>query len=231
MKIRCKVNYRSIKKSLLAGFANNVLNTLFVNTLVFVTPPMTAAILLALKQDFDDKYDRYTKRTISKGDMLASRAALIAALDTLSAYVNTVADGDPIIILEGGFEPTKGTASDTNPPMQPTGVTLERGSSRELIADCTPTDGAMFNGAILVANEELPVGIVISDGGQIVVEEEGPVSAAAASEIKFILDLNKGRKKSFKNLQVGVTYYVYFWATNTAGVSILSEGVSKKVIE
>ncbi|MGE0638452.1 MAG: hypothetical protein AB7G44_03700 [Bacteroidia bacterium] len=232
MKIRCKVNYRSIKKSLLAGFANNVLNTLYVNTAIFLTPPLPAATLLALKIDFDDKYDRYTKRTISKGDMLASRAALIAALDTLSAYVNTVADGDAIIILEGGFEPTKGNANNANPPAQPVGVTLERGSSRELIADCTPADGVMFNGAVLIANHELPENITISDGGQIVVEDDGTVTpSSAASGIQYILDLNKGRKKSFKNLQVGVTYYVYFWAANTAGVSILSEMASKKVVE
>ncbi len=232
MNIRSKVNYRTIAKSLLAGFANNVLNTLYVNIVVFMTPPITAAALLALKIDFADKYDRYTKRTISKGDMLASRAALIAALDILSSYVTTVADGNPIVILEGGFEPTKGNANNANPPAQPIGVTLERGSSRELIADCTPADGVIFNGAILVADEELPVDIIISDGGQIVVDENGPVTpTAAASGIKFILDLNKARKKSFKNLQVGTTYFVYFWASNTAGVSILSGVASKKVVE
>ena len=52
-----------------------------------------------------------------------------------------------------------------------------------------------------------------------------------AGGIGAILDLTKGRKKKFSNLQVGVTYYVYFWAMNAGGVSPLSDAVSKRVVE
>jgi len=57
------------------------------------------------------------------------------------------------------------------------------------------------------------------------------ISAAAIAEVKFILDFNKSRKKTFSGLQIGTTYYLYYWAMNAAGVSPMSDVVSKKMVE
>lgn len=54
---------------------------------------------------------------------------------------------------------------------------------------------------------------------------------SAASGVKYILDLNKGRKKNFTNMQIGTTYYLYYWAMNAAGVSPMSDVVSKKMVK
>ena len=59
----------------------------------------------------------------------------------------------------------------------------------------------------------------------------GGGASPSAGTLRFIIDLNKARKKTFSSLQIGTTYYVYYWAVNAAGVSILSEPASKKVLE
>jgi hypothetical protein len=222
-----------MKLSLLENFALTILDMLYSHTATFPSPPIMAPIFNVLITDYATKYAGYRARSVPKANMLAAKNALITALDTLSNYVNDIANGNDVIILESGFIPTKGNASNVTPPLQPTGVTLVRGNSRELIAECAAAANVDFNGAILAADEPLSEDIYINSDGQIVVtdDDDATPSASAVTAIKFIVDLTKGRKKKFSNLQVGVKYYVYFWATNSAGVSILSEGVSKNVVE
>lgn len=236
-KIRCKLSYHYLKIALLQIFAAGVRNGIYTNVAVFMTPAITQAVFEALIADFNTKYDNYKNRIGSKGDYLTAKSALMAALDTLADYVNGVALGNPDIIILAGYEPTKGSSNNVPPPLQAQNVTITRGTPGTLITDCDPVANADSYGVILVAGSELPETVIMSGSGQLEYTDDGlsgspsGTASAAVPMVKVIIDLNKNRKKTFINLQIGTTYYVYYWSMNAGGVSPLSEVVSKKVLE
>ena len=233
-KIRCRVNYHSLFGEKLTTFAVGVDNGIYEHNPPFDTPPMTRPDFQLLISAFVTENAAYEGHTATRAEMEEKRTDLMQGLDIQSTYVDTVADGDKEIIELAGFIATKGNNSQKPKPGQPVGVVLNRGISRELVSDCPVVENADSYGALLVAGNPLPENIVISDGGQIIYEGDmgpEPIPTAGAGAITFILDLTKGRKKTFSNLQVGTTYYVYYWCMNSAGVSVLSDGVSKSVIE
>lgn len=235
VKIKCKLKYRQLRTTKITVFAKGVSNGIFNNNPPFITPPGTQAVLDALIQTYETKYGNFLLHKVPFSEVDEARDLLIAGLEPYRAYVDTEANGNPTIIALAAFEPTKGSKSKLVAPVQPTGGKLERGIQDELLAECDPIANADSYGAIL-STQPLPAWFTINGFGQVIVEQgntPGPVppSAPSAGSIGAILDLTKPRKKKFSNLQVGVTYYVYFWAINAGGVSPLSEAVSKKVIE
>lgn len=235
VKIRCKLNYHELRTTKIKVFAIGVRDGVFGNNPPFAAPPVTQAALQLLIDDYAAKYDAYTLHTASISEVDDARDLLMAELDLIRPYIDTVANGNATIISLAGYEPTKGNSSTVIKPIQPIGVTLERGIQDELAAECAAIPGADSYGAVLVA-EPLPEWFVINGFGQVVMQQGNtpapiPPAAPTPGSIGAILDLTKGRKKKFSNLQVGVTYYVYFWAMNAGGVSPISVGVSKKVIE
>lgn len=235
VKIRCKLSYHSLRTNVIKVFAVGVRDGIFNNNPPFITPPITIVALQLLIDDYSAAYDAFKLHTAAISSVDDARDLLMAGLDTLRVYVDTEANGNAIIIALAGFEPTKGSANNVVKPLQPTGVTLVRGIQGELIAECATIIDADSYGAVLTS-ELLPAWFVIDGFGQVVIEQgntPGPIppSAPSPGNADGILDLTKARKKKFSNLQVNVTYYVYFWAANAAGVSPLSNAVSKKVIE
>lgn len=235
-KIRCKLSYHELTGDPLNTFAVGVDNGIYSHNPPFITPPVTQAAYQALITAFVNEHAAYEGHTATKAEMEEKRLDLMTGLDTQSNYVNTVANGDAAVIELAGFLATKGSGNKKNKPGQPTGVELNRGISRELVSNCPVVENAEAYGAILVAGNPLPPGIVITDGGQIIYDGNsspmpGPMPGPTPGSIVFIMDLTKGRKKKFSNLQIGTTYYIYYWAANSAGVSVLSEGVSRSVIE
>lgn len=234
-KIRCRVNYHNYKLDTIDVFAVGVRDGIYNNPTLFPAPPMGLPLFDGLITDYVNKRGAYKSRTIPRAVFLVAKDSLMSGLDTMSVYVNTVANNDPLIIGQSGYIPTKGNNTPINPPVQPTGVTLKRALAGELEADCTVINNAESYGAALVANSPLPPEIMINPLGQIVVNDSNQLPPTPPTpdveNIKFILDLNKTRKKTFTGLQVGITYYVYYWAMNAGGVSPLSEPVSRKVVE
>ncbi len=235
VKIRCKLSYHSLRTNPIKVFAVGVRDGVFNNNPPFITPPTTQIALQLLIDNYSDAYDAFKLHTASMSEVDETRDLLMAGLDVLREYVDTEANGNATIIALGGFVPTKGSSNNVAAPLQPTGVTLVRGIQGELVAECAAITDADSYGAVL-ATKLLPVWFVINGFGQIVIEQGNtpspiPPSGPTPGNTGGILDLTKGRKKKFSNLQVGVTYYVYFWAMNAGGVSPLSDAVSKKVIE
>jgi hypothetical protein len=236
-KIKCKKSYHEYKVGDIPIFFGGVRAGIYGNPTTFMTPPFTEAIFIANTENYTLKRDAYKNGGIAqKGDYLTAENELMTMLDTTADYVDTVANGNAAIILDGGYVPTKGSSSAVVAPLKPEGVTLVRTNNNlELASDCTIVAGAEAYGAVLTA-EPLDAGVIISPWGQITVrDDEGtspaPALSSATSPIKYVLDLNKNRRKIFTGLQIGTTYYVYYWAVNAAGVSPLSEGASRKVVE
>jgi hypothetical protein len=155
--------------------------------------------------------------------------------------VNSVALNNPDTIILGGYLPTKGVTNNVPAPLQAQNVTITRGTPGTLETDCDPVLNAESYGVIVVADNPLPPNIIMNGMGQIEVSDDdmggGGAALPAAGPgpgtivIKALIDLNKNRKKTFINLQIGTTYYVYYWSMNAGGVSQLSVVVSKKVLE
>lgn len=235
--IRARVNYRHINLEMLEAFALLVLAGIYNNVAIFMGPPLTQPVFTALVNDYVTKLAKFKAHALSKAEFDLSKEALITALDTLRVYVDSVALGDATIISLAGYEPTKGSASSTTPPVQPTGITFAKGITGEFITECEIIQGAVSYNAALVANNPIPANVVMNGLGQLVVTDanSGPatpgMSGTSLSGIDYIIDFNKSRTKKFGNLQMGTTYYLYYWAMNAAGVSPMSDVVSKKMVE
>ena len=231
-KIRCKLSYHNLKNDLIDVFAVGVRDGIYNNVSVFMTPPLPQPDFQGLIDTYINTHGAYKQGGLAqKGPFLAAKTALMEGLDQTAEYVNTVAKNDANIITLAGYVPTKGNSSSVNPPPQPTGITVKRGISGELLAECPKIATVLFYGAFLIADSPLPDNIMINGEGQLVVDENaptpippsGPSPAPGPSTMYFAIDFNKSRKKKFTALTKGRMYYIYFYAGNAGGISPLSE--------
>lgn len=228
LKVKPSLSYHNYKRDNVESFAVAVRDGIFENGTVFPTPPITQSDCQTLIDDFINKYGAYQFGGRSnKGPYQAAYASLIVGLDSLAGYVNTVAAGDANKILMSGFIPTKGISSAINPPAVPATPMVKRGITGVLIAEVEVVAGAEFYGCIVILNQIKPDYANINGTGQLVLTDDGsnpPPPPPSVSGVIF--DFNKSRKKTFINLQVGFTYYFYFYAINANGVSQLSNGAA-----
>lgn len=236
-KIRCSLSYHQAKVGDITTIAGKVREGVFTNTTPFPSPPMTQVAFQALITDFQDKRDIYKAGgSAAKGPYEYALSALMAGMDQMAEYVDDQADGDPNMILLGGFVPTKGSRSDTPAPVQATGVRVKAGETGQLLAECDKQDVATGYGAILTVGEPLPPEINIDEKGQLYMSGDAPTPAASSSPLSTILlaggiiDFNPNRKKVFTGLTRGVTYYIVFFAINNQGVGKFSVPVPGWVI-
>jgi hypothetical protein len=223
-KIKCKRSvYLTAKAGKLNVDASNVKQGMFVlHPLVFPTPPISEAILMALIITYNDAYSAYEKGGANqKGAYEAAKTALLNALDQLAIYVDSVADGDPNIITNAGFVATKGIYSKAPAPTQLLNIRLTRGAAGELFAWCEQQDYVDTYLCVLTAMAPLPPSMVINAGGQLFMGN----SAGTMPHSGFI-DMNKNRRKKFVGLNSGMIYYVTFIAVNAQGVSQMSVPVA-----
>jgi hypothetical protein len=203
------------------------------NPTEFATPPMTQPDLQALIDTYNNARAAYENGgSAQKGPYQAAKDALNDALDMLAEYVDTVADGNENIILLSGYKPTKISPSEIPAPTQLNMVTLTRGASGELVAECETQSGTVWYGAILTSGEPIPVNVQIDGSGQLVLVGDEPATASATvtsatgNPTNVVFDFNPTRKKRFKGLLPGVTYYLTMFASNASGVGSLSIPVS-----
>ena len=227
--IHCSVIYRSAKIGDMDKIAIAVRKGVFNNSTTFTAPTILQPDFQLLIDAYVNTRADYTKGGLQqKGPFMTAKDNLIEGLDTLATYVDSVAMGDANIILLSNFTPTNVDESQGHIPTQPEGVDIERGVPGEMFAECLPIEGAIYYGCIVVANHPLDEDFIISALGQIVITEDGiqpplpPADPIMGDYVKFVLDLNKQRKKHFVGLKVKVTYYFYFYAGNAKGVSALS---------
>jgi hypothetical protein len=118
-----------------------------------------------------------------------------------------------------GLKPRDNTRTPATLAEQPV-ASVKRGIANQLLPSCNKIDGANYYGCIMVIGAALPEGTFLSADGKLVFEgNAGPTP-------KIVFDLNQQREKKFSGLQHDETYYFYFYAVNSAGVSPLSEGIS-----
>ena len=214
----CSFNFHRMKINELKMFATGVVNTYYKNTTVFTSPPMTKAqfkALLTIYMNTLVAYDRGGKDQKPAFD--TAKINLIDALDKIALNVNQVAVGSAEIVVKGGFKPRNTNRSARHEPKLPVIELLERGEIGELIVACQPMGRDVSFGCVLVEGMPLPDEVKMKNG--VLVFPKGMIAPVQIHE-------SQARKKRFLALKPGVTYYLYFFARNTAGVTALSVGRS-----
>ena len=210
----CSVAYHKTPNSKLAVFATGVNTGQFNNQKRFPNPPVAQPDFEQHITNYETSYKAYKKGGSSqKGQFLIDKGVLMGDLDKFAVNTDTNSGGDPDLIVLGGFVPTDGTSSKSVIPETPE-TSLSRGTATGvLLAESKVVPGAANYGCIL-SLKPFSTATLIDLTGQLTL---GP------NDFFIKLDLKKGRKKKFVGLTAGTTYYVYFYASNTAGVSQLSK--------
>ena len=220
----CKLSFRKFKKGILSNFANGVIQGIYTNTSIFVSPPLVWAVVKQKNTAYSDALADYnalgkTKKTA----YLVAREELIADLNQLALYVNSVADSDASIILTAGFEPT--AESNQKPPLlekiESVLVTPSKVSGRVTVAIPSLLDkGVSFYGLILVSGPPLTPSNFTN----------GFFTITASEGQKIVMDFNRKRIKVIDGLDSSIEYKGYVFAINSVGVSPLSDAVRVKCI-
>lgn len=211
----CSIDYHRMKVHQLPIFADKVRTTYFVNNPPFTTHVFPVGDLENLIKGYHETYAAYSNGgRLQKGDFVIAKGELIKALDIIKHDVNQVAQGNPDIIIDGGFKPVKTFRSKPQMPDAPVIESLERGVSHEILPVCKIVPGAVYYTSILSEGAPLDPRVKVKANKLIIPKD-------LTTDIQ--IDEGKSRKKSFPNLKHLVTYYVYFFVRNSAGLSPLSE--------
>jgi hypothetical protein len=128
MNTKAIIDFSNYSAAELGPAAQNIHDKMLLNAAVFTGPPITLAALQTLVTTYDQKL--VAKASRAKADTIAfneARDDLEDKLGTLGNYVNTIADGDAMIVEQSGFPSyVTGATPDTNPPAAPTNLRLRQ---------------------------------------------------------------------------------------------------------
>ena len=144
------------------------------------------------------------------------------AINKLVPWVNSIANGDPKIIILAGFKAAYAIAAQKpGDEAAPLNIIVKNSeTSGIMIAECESFGTNHFYGCIV--SEGKPFEFTIGAAGQL------KISPGVTNVIYF--DLNHERSKKFMDLTPGVKYWFYFYVVSTAGVTSLSAAVVRMCI-
>ena len=130
MSTKAIINFSRYSQSALGPASQHIHDQMSANSAVFTTPPITMVNLQTLITA--NNTTLVAKESGTPEDAIAfeeARQELLDALSPLGNYVNTVADGDPMIVAQSGF-PSYDTDHPANddPPAAPLDLTLKHGT-------------------------------------------------------------------------------------------------------
>ncbi len=223
--LRCRINYHNYGIAVVPVFAGGVKTGVYTNTSEFSAPPITESQLNTLIGNYNTTYEEYKNGgKLKKPFFTEAKKALMNGLDSIADYINGLSGLTPEIIEMGGYTPTKTIDSVVNPPAIPQGAMLSRGAIGQLFAEVPKVVGAETYGCIVFAGLPIMDSLTFANGQFIASEDKDPAAKAdKGSNVIVVIDVTKGRKKQFINLQPGTEYFFYFYAGNASGVSLLSE--------
>jgi len=201
-------------------FATGVQQGISNNATTFLNPPYTSMQYGTFIQNYVTTRGAYKMGgKAQKPAFDEAKAALMGALDTTADYVNGIAKGNANIIILAGFKPTYyNTGGGSNPPAQAQTITVDRNMpAGQISVECEAYTDKETYGCILSEGQALTSAISITPSGQLKLP-------TGTNTVYF--SFSQQRKKLFTGLTSNLTYYVYFYVVNAAGVSPLSEGKS-----
>ena len=223
-KLISKKDYRKLKGINLENKAKGMKVGIFSADTVFKAVPFTEDEMEATILDYADKRTRWELGGIAqRHDYDIAIIALLHRMDTLAEYVDDMADDNTTIFkmanLEVSYDPDKDYTNDEIIMVE--GITLDRVGKgiNQLVSDCNTYPRYTNLIAILSEGSPLPEGTEI--------DSEGCVLFPQNRGINIRINISLQGKKYFRNLKLGVTYYVYYVAVTTNSISRLSVGVSE----
>jgi len=225
--IRCELGFHELTGKKLSSFSTGINEGVANNADVFdpaKTPalPLTHSLMLSYIVMFDAAFNAYDKGGIAQKPAYDTATEVImACLNKFVVYVDTIAAGDPKIIIKAGFKPTHELPNQaTVAPGQPKEVKVEAGDvSGVFYLECETFGLNHHYICFAVEGSPFPPGMQTDAAGMFIIP--------ATFTNKVIINLTNGRKKTFAGLTKGVEYYFYYVVINAAGVSALSVVVSK----
>ena len=142
MKTKAKIDLSGYPAGELGPHAQNILEQMTTNVAQFPGIPFPLGTTLTpMISNFNTKLA--AKESRATADIIAfnvARHELETILFELGNYVNSVAKGDPAIVVASGFPYYEtGKPADTSPPAAPTDLRLRQGDlSGEIVARCHP---------------------------------------------------------------------------------------------
>jgi len=148
--VKAIIDFSGYTAADLAPVAQTIHDKMTTNAASFTAPPTTMAALQTLITTFNTKLAAKASRATA--DMIAfdvARHDLEVALGHLGNYVNTTANGDPVIVEKSGFPSYEtGAPALATPPAAPTDLRLRHGTlSGEIVARYRPDRQHSFNEA------------------------------------------------------------------------------------
>ena len=225
-KSQCKRDYRRDGNLSLEDTAEGVKTGIYTNATTFAAPPITQIVFAANILNYANTRKAHEQGgTAQQPAFTAARKVLIGNIDSIATYVDGVANGDPQIVKLAGFlatyDQTSIAAKVTNAtPTTPQNVTFKRveNNSGQMVAECETYPTICNYITLLVENNSLPAGVTVDDAGNITLPK--------GLTIDVSININAQRKKLFKGLTTGSTYYVYYVVVNSKGASGISAGKS-----
>ena len=183
--------------------------------LMFPTPPFADTAYSAQELALTTTYSAFKRGgDAQKPAYITQLEAANLMMDTTADYVDGIAKGNVVIIVQAAFKPVNDGRIAALKPSKAQKVVVARDvADGEMKAECE-SYGENFKYGCIVSNMLLPANIFINAAGQIMI----PGGTLAT----LIIDLNQERKKQFMGLTSGAFYYFYFYVVNAAGVSTLS---------
>jgi hypothetical protein len=208
----CTFGYHQSGTSALDTFASQVANGIYTNTTPFSSPIIAQTQFVAAQQSFSSAAADYaTYGATKKTSFTNARKKLIDVLDLMADYVDSVANGDESIIILSGFVPSASTVQSNTPLVKIDVFTAKRTTTDGEIAVEIPaiSNHGSINYFCVCSENAALVNPTIVDG-QLVLD-------SATTKVRY--DYSKSRRKSFRALTPGVTYYFYVGSNLTTNVS------------
>ena len=182
-------------------------------------PPLTDAEYGAIIDDAIQK-DLIHKQggRAQQPDADKSFELLLFEMEENAVYVDCIALGNEGIIIKSGFNVANGSGPNHKQtfPGTPTVLAVRADASGEIDTDCEVYGTGAVYSCIVSENGPL-IGVTMSNQGQLI------ISAENTNRIIHVVDVH--RKKKITGLTPGVFYWIYYYVSNSAGVSQLSVGV------
>ena len=214
--------YHDMEVGLVNGFAATTKSSILKNSTVFLQSKKTVndEALEVLIDNDSAAYIAYKRGGID--DLPAfntHRSALIVGLDSNADFIDATAKGDVNIIILSVYNHTNIQDAIVVKPNQPHALVLTAGTmlpSGEMEIECeTFRNGTFTYGCIVSEGMPLAAGWLLNPQGQFIITP-GMIN-------RIFHDVNNQRKKKFVGFTKGVEYFFYYYVTNSAGVSVMSE--------
>ena len=193
-RVRCSLSFHQSRVNDFPVFAVGVKDGVYENPTVFATPPIPQTDFESAIGTYYNTRGAYEQGGLAqKGPYLEAKGVLMDMLDTTAEYVDTIAQGNANVITLAGYVPTKESISQQPVPVKPVAVTVKRGSTGQIIAECEKQSAATAYGCIMTANEPLPANVVMNGKGQLVVSESGDPTAPDDTAISAAIVTGKPR--------------------------------------